>query len=474
MATHGSGLNDTEWRSDLHVFQPELADGGMELEFEYRVTGQAPKVVTRFFDKSTENIEDFIEVRRSARAASSGLVLVRSRLPLEMWTRTYVVSASGVGTYGQLIPAVLYDQAGIPVGTSPAWSIVGLQYNEKVRTNIGFTNPNTQSANLTVEVLSSDGSPSHGGSFTIDVPPYQWIQKPLGQLYAGLKLGDQFSLRIISNNGVEVFSYASVIDNVSNDPVFVGALPDAVAGDPSAQQVVVPGVGHFGTWRSDLAIFNPGSNPVEVSFDYFDTAGQNLASVMGVLLHAKTTLMVADFLPNGLDIDDQTIGALHIRTTSESDLYPIVFARTYSDQGALGTFGQGIAAIPKSQGNVRMGAPAFLAGIQNDHAYYTNLGLVALSNQATEVRIVELNPNTGHAGNARVQSLAPHQSLIINKVLPGFLNSDLSTATIMIEVLSGGPVWAYGSVIDDLTKDPEYVPAVPAAASASALNVETE
>jgi PKD repeat protein len=456
VVTHAEGAHGSAWRTDLHVYQPEF-DTALPIEVELTFKGLTKKLL---LDASTKIYEDLLGEITSADDA--GPVFLISPVQLDMWTRTYNVSASGVGTFGQLIPAVLLDDegAGTVIG-SRTWNLGGMRYSERFRTNLGFVNPTATRADLRIHVYEEEFGVGIG-SFDVSINPYALDQKALHIWYPNLKHGEGVSLRIESLNDVSIISYASVIDNLSNDPFFIGALSDSILANSSYREMLIPGVGHIGRWRSDLAIFNSDSQGVDLNIAFFDESGAKLGGAEGVRIAGKASRAVEDIVRSTLiDVEQDALGTLQITTKSDNERFPFIFSRTYSDQTAAGTFGQGIPAFAKGSPNVRPDRPAFVPGVRSDPSYYTNLGLVSVSDEVTEVVVQLLHPNSGEALTQRIYVLEPDQSKIIPRVISEFLGSEASRGTLKIIVKSGGPVWAYGSVVDKLTNDPEYVPAVP-------------
>jgi PKD repeat protein len=455
VVTHAEGSHGSAWRTDLHVYQPEF-DNALPVEVELTFKGLTKNL---FLDGSTKIYEDLLGEITSLDDA--GPVFVHSPVQLDMWTRTYNISASGVGTFGQLIPAVLLDDegAGTVVGNR-TWNLGGVRYSDRFRTNLGFVNPTATTANLKVTIYE-DGFEE--GSFSVSINPYALDQKALQIWHPALERGDgALGLRIESLNDVPVISYASVIDNLSNDPFYIGAVSDSVLASSSNRVLLVPGVGHIGRWRSDLSVFNSDTQGVELKIEFFDESGEILGQADGVKLAGKASLAIEDVVQSEIiGVDESSLGMLRVTTSKENERFPFVFVRTYSDQTAAGTFGQGIPAFAKDSPNVRPGKPGFVPGVRSDPSYYTNLGLVSTSDETTEVVVQLLHPNTGDLLTQRSYVLEPDQSKIIPRVISDYLASEASSGTLKIIVQSGGPVWAYGSVVDKLTNDPEYVPAVP-------------
>jgi hypothetical protein len=137
-------------------------------------------------------------------------------------------------------------------------------------------------------------------------------------------------------------------------------------------------------------------------------------------------------------------------------IYPLVFARTYNDKGIGKTFGQGIGGFAAARANVKPGKPALVAGIRSNSKYYTNVGVTNVSSVEVVATVKLLDPNSGAEQTLQTHTLQPNQSVVGRVVMP----SGLETGSLKIEV-TGGNVWAFGSIVDIGTADPEYVAATP-------------
>ena len=459
---HADGAFGSKWRTDVHMYIPGVTSTNpMTLEVEFKGTRKFLPV-----DSSTFIYEDFLQFMTPGQ--DQGTVLLRGNSPNipQLWTRTYNVSATGVGTFGQLIPAVLLTGQQYASFDAPVLNIGGLRQSVEFRTNVGFANPNGTAITLTATIYEeSFGLPI--GSFTATLGAYALDQRALTSWFPGLPTDiGGLSLRINNPSGLQVIGYASITDNTSNDPVFVPAIPDGQIADDDYVIQIVPGVGHVGAWRSDLSVFNPDSSAVALDLVYYDTTGVEASRVTNLTLPSKGTVIIEDLLRSGVItpvINTDSIGTLEVITKINKDLFPVVYARTYNDQEAAGTFGQGIPAFASGRANVRVGHPAFVPGVRSDPSYYTNLGLNSLSaTGTTEIRISLLDPINGAVKALRTEFLGPKQSTIIPRVMSDYLFSLSDRGTIKVEVMSGGPVWAYASIVDKTTFDPEYVPASPA------------
>lgn len=464
------GQNQTKWRTDLHVyisdpsFNPNV---GVDMEFEFQ--GQK---VTKKIDASTLVKEDFLAWILGENATGAGPVRVNvsgQSIP-QLWTRTYTVSPSGVGTYGQLIPAVDISTSGNSGVGGEKHLLAGLHDSTvpgaKFRTNLGLVNPTSTVATITANAIDENGA--QFGTFTETVDPFQFKQVRVSDKITEVGDGRLFSLSI-SSDQASLMAYASMVDNISNDPVFQLATPLADLTSDEFETQIVP-VGHFNLWRSDVEILNPSTEKaLLVDLEYYDSAGTLLSSARNKILVPGALVELSDILWGGFltpNLDTNSLGTLKVKTTSGADEYPIVFARTYSEQGASGTFGQGIPAFSPQRPNAKVNKPAVIAGVRRNTLYYTNVGIVNVGSSPAEVHVVLLDRTDGHEVGRWQQTrdglplpLAPGEAIIATDVI-GAMNTTADVGTLRIEVKSGEGVWAYASIIDKTTTDPEYVPAV--------------
>jgi PKD repeat protein len=469
VAARQDGQFDSKWRTDLHVYMTDPsfdALAGIELTFEFPGWGQTVK---KTISRSTLVQEDVLGWLMGEAYAGSGAVIVRgfAATPPQIWTRTYTVASNGIGTFGQLIPAI---QLGTTASSDSGVEhyLMGLHDSNLAgapfRTNLGLVNASTTRANFTIRAFGENGQTI--GTHAESVDPYQLKQFRVGPAIPLLNDGRLFGLEIKSDQP-GMMAYASFIDNVSNDPVFELAVPRTALASETLRQQIIP-ASHLtnNQWRTDLTIFNPDDGAAVVDLEFYDQAGTLKSSARNMSVEGNSTLAFRDVLWHGVLTPNEMAdanGTLRLTTTSATTLYPVVFSRTYSDRGASGTFGQGIPGVPTALPNVTPARQGVVAGVRGRLAsydpYYSNFGLISLSDEPTQVEVILLDSVSGIAIGQMSYTLQPRQSLIQPDIL-ATLHATAERGTIKIRVVSGGGVWAFASIVDKVTKDPEYVPAV--------------
>jgi PKD repeat protein len=452
---HGPGQNNSVWRSDVQVYNPDPNAGVTPLNMTatFRGVDKALQIHT-----STHIFTDFLNVFTNGNDQGPVIITVRAQHAPQIWTRTY--NQTEAGTFGQFIPAIRLDSAGGGAAFGDGkYFMAGLRNDNRYRTNLGLVNPNAQTINANVRVYDDQGLQI--GSFTRTLGSFQLDQFPITHATAAPNIDGKrpFSVEIQVPAGQWLVAYASFVDGGSNDPVWIQALRESEFSSPDYRSTVVPGVGHIGAWRSDVTIYNPNGRTIPVDLAYHDQTGAKVAEAKAVPVGAGEFLQYEDLLKQGIfgNITTESLGMLRVTVpeTISADRFPMTFARTYNDNGSGKTYGQGIPGFATARANVRPGKAALIAGIRSNAGYYTNVGATNVSDTAAVVKVKRLDPVSGAELELMTINLAPNQSVV------GRVNiAPLESASLKIEV-TGGNVWAFASQVDKSSSDPEYIAATP-------------
>ena len=160
-----------------------------------------------------------------------GAILIRGDLPFAVISRNYTQFAGG--TSGQTVPPIR-DFLDNTVGdTNPAMAIAyipGIVSNTAFRTNLGLVAGSAGSP-MTVEITLKGADGALLGTRTFTIPPasFRHLQFNVNTVNAASLDIAGAEYRITSGDGA-VTPYATVIDNVSGDSVFVsGVFPPNAA-----------------------------------------------------------------------------------------------------------------------------------------------------------------------------------------------------------------------------------------------------
>jgi len=452
VAAYTAGQGGSAWRTDVQIYTSDATiNPANPLQFDALFKGTTRSLTQ---EKPTKVYENFLGTYiLFNEREDQGPVIITTKnttVPPQIWTRTYTQTANG--TFGQFIPAIRIDNVGGGGATGDSkYYMSGLRHDDRYRTNVGFLNPNAAAITVTVTVYDADKFKK--GEFPLTLQPFQLDQFPLKSKVPDLPTNEPFSVKIAVTAPNWVIAYASYIDGLSNDPVYVQAMPESDVASADYKTTILPGIGHTGQWRSDVTIFNPDPDGVMFDLEYYDSTGAKKAEALNVPLDAGKFLQYADLLKQGVlgNVEDG-LGMLKVIVKDNHEKYPMTTARTYFDNGANGTYGQGIPAFSPARANVKPGQHAIIAGVRNTAAYRTNIGLVNVSNAAVTAKVTLLDPTTGAAVSTIDYPIQPNQSIV------GSFNgwNGVTQGTFKIE--ANGAVWAFASIIDQQTKDPEYVP----------------
>lgn len=461
VVTRIGGFGGSIWRTDVQVYNSDPT-----------VSQSNPLVLNVTFKGVTKQIEvasstfiseDFMKYFTEGSDSGPMTISVMTNYQPQIWTRTYNQGANG--TYGQFIPAILISGEGHSATALPTVEtfqfLSGLRSSTAYRTNLGLVNPMDRTLNITVTAYDSTYSPV--GSTQQQVKPFELVQFTVDNVITNVPKDKPYTIKITVPANAWLIAYASMIDQVSSDPTYIAAVYETDVTSLDYKDLVVPGVGHTGPWRSDVTIFNPDFEPTIVDLAYYNQDGVLSGEAKNVTIRGRNFLQLDDLLRAGVltPLPADGVGSLRITNTwPDTRRFPIAYSRTYNFNG-VSTFGQGIPAFSVARANVKPNKPAFIPAIRNDadKSYYTNIGLVNLTNQNVRVKVTLLRSDTGAEANNLTYDLKPYQSLVGN-ILEALGNPTRGSLKVSIDG-STGSVWAFASVIDRRTGDPEYLAGVP-------------
>ncbi len=448
MAAHNGGRNQSQWRSDLGLLNTGSVTANVQISFFSTggIVGNTTSVPA-----GTQSI--LTDVVGQLGASGQGALQILSDQPLKITSRTYNQVSSDASCYpsatqGQDYPAVVASD-GLAAGQSAY--LAGLAENASYRCNIGLVNVGSGAAMVLVELY--DGAGTKLTDYTVPLAAGQWAQETQPFLNKARQTAmDRGYAKITVQSGSGVFGFASVMDNLTNDPT-------TVAMQVSAPFVVVwvPVAAHNGgrnqsQWRSDVGLLNTGVVTANTQITFFGSGG-----VMTKMTHvpAGTQSILTDVVAQ-LGATGQ--GALKIA----SDQPLTITSRTYNQvsPGAAcypsGTQGQDYPAVTFGDG-LSAGQSAYLAGLTENASYRCNIGVVNVGSGAASVT-VELYDATGHLLTSYQVNLSAGQW---QQATQPFKNEAGQTAMAAgyakITVNSGSGVLAYAALVDNITNDPTTI-----------------
>jgi|GEM_PF-2568431 len=233
------------------------------------------------------------------------------------------------------------------------------------------------------------------------------------------------------------------------------------AGTPG-MELFIPATAHAagaaGTdWRHDVRLYNPGTTDAHVVLQYIPRSeyAADAATVGPVSLPGGTVAVYADILGSLFGIQHDTAGALRISST----LPVAAESRIYNDakvSEGLGTYGQRVPGIPKSQ-SVAAGGSADLLYIDNTSDFRTNVGLMDTSGAGSTAVITAFDSSGAPAGAPATVTLGAYEPRQMDGILSQLgVAGSADNYRISVSVDSGSVI-PYASQIDNTSGDPIFI-----------------
>ena len=442
--TQATGVGGASWRTELTIFNAGNEAVTPALIFFPGAGGQvqtrpiylAPKQSVTYANALLE----LFNLQNTAGALGVEADGIVNSPDLRVSSRTFTDGAGG--TYGQSVNGILSEDLPSTV------YLTGLESDASFRTNVGFVNRNISPVALTVELFDANGT--RVGVTSTTLPGNNFQQTPLTALFPPIS-GAQYSalsMRVIAAVPNVVSTYASVVDNRSQDPVYLQGTPAPIGG-----RLVIPAVGRVpganGTfWRSDVTFYNPGSSAMSLALRYQPAGSDNrFVNALVLTVGADKTLVLADAL-NWLGISSGS-GALDVRWTNA--IGPVVSSRTYTTTANGGTFGQSIDPVTEFSND------AYVPGLRSDLTYRSNVGFVNGGDTTIGVttQLLGTNGQTLATGFVVLQPRSQSQ-MTLAQMFPSINVQFLGSVTLKAHADGQPDMFAYGSIIDNTSGDPVF------------------
>jgi hypothetical protein len=233
---HASGSASSVWVSDLVIHNPQTTEVSANLYFLKQAqsnAGAAGRAVTLPAGASRKLTDTVLDC--FGESSASGAILIGAGSPLLVTSRTYNNAATG--TYGQYVEGVPASRL---IGANEPARLLQLTRNTSYRTNIGFANATGTPLAVQTELWGADGARLGTRSATVD--PYSYFQE--NDIFAKIgatTVDDGYAVVSSATPGARFLTYASVIDNRTNDPIHVvPARSTAAAGSDTTTTLADP------------------------------------------------------------------------------------------------------------------------------------------------------------------------------------------------------------------------------------------
>jgi hypothetical protein len=442
-AASGPGLGDTTWATRAYLLNPMDAATQVDVVFrpvEERESGH-PDAGLEIPARSQRVVTDLVA---AAGASGTGGVNLRASHPFPIAVSRTFASGAG-GTYGQLVPAVLHQNA---LDGTASYLLAGLDGNGGFHTNVGVLNVGDADLALDLSLYDSEGQLVGSRRITAVPRGFNQVVSIVSKLTAET-IRSGYAILTALDPEARFLAYASVVDDASHDPTL--ALPQPMQPAGSVADLVVPTVaslpGYLGTrWASRVDVVNTASEPRTVTLEYVREDGSSVTS-MAMEIPSRGTLRFDDVV-RGL-FGEGGKGWLVV-TASGPGVHAT--SRTFNDSPD-GTFGQLVPATDMAMASTAA-TTTLLPGLSSSNGFRTNIGLTSLANEDIECTIAFFTNDGVAIGEVPVP--LPARSFVqLERVLADELGH---VGEAWAEVICEGEVFVHASVVDGQTGDPTYVP----------------
>src|ERR1051325_5449496 len=442
-AAQTNGAGGSVWRTELTIFNPGNEPAFGQFIFLPSAGGSVQARPLYLLGKQSVTYANaLLELFGMSSGAGALAIEAQSTTStpnLKITSRTFTTGSTG--TYGQAVPQVS-DGA-----LQQSLYLTGMESDTAFRTNIGLVNRSNDSVGVQLTLVDANGHTL--ATSTVVVAPNNFSQAALSAFFPSVTGNyPTLSMRIAAGAPGAISAYASVLDNSTQDPVYIQAVPQA-----GASKMVIPAVGRLpganGTfWRSDVTLFNANDFTPQIVTLRYRAAGTDNRNAPShqYSVPAGRTLVLADILSAfGL-----TSGSGALEGTWDAGNAPVVTSRTYTTVAGGGTYGQSIDPV------AAFARDAFVPGLRSDFNFRSNVGFVNDSDVTTGVTVSLLASNGQTLATAFVQ-LAPKSTSqsSVAALFPGVDVNSLGFFTLQAHDHSG-QLFAYGSIVDNASGDPVF------------------
>jgi len=460
-AAHAPGLGNTRWLTDLEVHNRGTADAQCTVSLLVRDQANPDPETATFTVPAGQSVRyaDVLdELFAFEGAAAPKIDADSSDLLITSRTFNQPEAKQGSGTFGQFIRGQAEAEA-VGFGDE-AWLIqLGHSADEEsgFRTNIGFVNITDSPIDL--EVALHDSSGVELGTVEEELEGWEYKQSTaiFGRVTSS-DLADGYAVVTTTTQGGEFFCYASVIDNLTGDPIYV----EPVAAMPAVGGVIAASAHAGGSagsdWRTNLELASSGDSLASCTVALLEHDQPNPEPLTEALtVEAGQSVRWEDVLDSLFGFEgtaalrfEDVVGELRVNS------------RTFN-QGDEGTFGQyiPIAAMGDAIG---FGSDARLIQLTSsadpEIGFRTNIGFVNASEQEISVE-ADLYLANGQPLGGIGRTLLQGGYLQVNRVFEVIHSGEVADGFAVVRTTTeGGAFFCYASVVDNVTGDPIYIPAL--------------
>jgi hypothetical protein len=456
-SAHAQGANNAFYTTDLTVSNGGAAAANLTLKFlGHDQDGTGGASVTRVVPAG--QTVTYTDVLSSLFGVSSGFGAIRvvaDTSALKVVSQTSTPPPSGVGTFGQAVPAATGDDF---VTTAAAKALFSLRQDAAFRTNAVIANATEAAAHVDLKLFSSSGVPIGSGSYDLNPLEMRQIGAVVTNLGGPDGTRDAFLVVSTPTAGARIATYAAVIDQSTSDPRTI--LPATLGPLGTNGAWVLPSSAHAqgannAFYTTDLTVGNAGSSAATLSLKFLghDQDGSGGPTVVRTV-PANSAVTYPDVLGSLFGV---TSGFGAILVTSNASNLKVLSQTSTPPPNLVGTFGQSVPAAGAAD-FVTLAAPRTLVGLRQDSSFRTNAVIANATGQGAHVDLVLKSEGGAVLGTAPFD-LLPYEMRQIGGVVTALGAPDgTSNATLTVSTTTNGArIATYAAIIDQKTSDPRTV-----------------
>ena len=447
-SAHAGGAQGTSWVTDLVLHNTRNDDVKAWVFFlETGENGSGAEPVELVVPAGQSVLLADVVLSSFGHASATGAIVVGAEQSLIVSSRTY--NDSEDGTFGQYIPGTDRNQS-LQAGVGAR--LIQLTEDGSFRSNIGVANVGSEPIDVAMALFSADGQYLTTRYLTVE----PWSHEQLNAVFGTYApIADGYAVVESPTIGARWFTYASVVDNRSGDPVYVAPV------EASSEPLWIVASAHVEgsnntNWRTDLEMATLAKDGGAVELEWLSSNGGEPTPISWEL-SGDPCERIDDVVAELFGVD----GAGALKVTSSAGSMAMT-SRTYNDPGDA-TYGQYIPAVPDAEALI-WGDQVRLVQLAHSpssgRGYRTNIGFVNTTGAATTV-YVSLYDGDGTNLDTREIVLNPWQYRQINNIFAGAADRELANAFAVVSTSTGGAAYfTYASVVDNRSGDPIFIPAV--------------
>ena len=452
-----SGQNGAFYTTSLTVTNTGSFDANLTIKFlGNNQDGRTGAEVTQLVRAG--NTVTYPDVLNSLFAVTSGFGAIRinanSNL-LKIVSQTSTPPPSGLGTFGQAVPALAPNDLVTPASSQV---LIGVRQDTAFRTNAVIANTSEIPAHVDLTLFSSSGSLL--GSQGYDLLPLEMRQ--IGTVVTALGAPDgtaNASLVVSTPTGsARIATYAAVIDQKTNDPRTI--LGTRSGSDGNSKTWLLPSSARVqgangAFYTTEVTLANEGSTAANftVKFLGHQQDGRSGAEVVRTVA-ANSVLSIPDVLGTLFGVTSD-YGA--ILFTADQATVRVQSQTSTPPPSGIGTFGQAVPGFGP-QDFATAFTPRTLSGLRQDTSFRTNAVIANATDKPTHVDLT-LVSEAGTTLGTGSYDLLPFEMRQIGTVVTalGALVGTSNASLVVSTPTAGARVATYAAIIDQTTNDPRTV-----------------